>query len=92
MRKLVLLVSALNKKGIAGRNQATGKGVQFGLREIFNDEKITTMIGIKEAPGLEGKTVIVQGLGKVGYHMAKHLQERRWLSHYLCYRKKWGNI
>ena len=63
----------LNKKGIAGRNQATGKGVQFGLREIFNDEKITTMIGIK--PGLEGKTVIVQGLGKVGYHAAKHLQE-----------------
>ena len=48
-----MLLVVLNKKGIAGRNQATGKGVQFGLREIFNDEKITTMIGIK--PGLEGK-------------------------------------
>ena len=63
----------LNKKGIAGRNEATGRGVQFGLREFFADKKILDTKKIQ--PGLEGKTVIVQGLGKVGYHAAKCLSE-----------------
>ena len=63
----------LHKKGIAGRNEATGRGVQFGLREFFQDKKILDKKKIEH--GLENKTVIVQGLGKVGYHAAKCLSE-----------------
>ena len=63
----------LHKKGIAGRNEATGSGVQFGLREFFEDKKLLDTKKIET--GLEGKTVIVQGLGKVGYHAAKCLSE-----------------
>ena len=61
----------LYKKGIAGRNEATGKGVQFGLRELFQDKKLLDAKKIET--GLEGITVIVQGLGKVGYHAAECL-------------------
>lgn len=59
--------------GIRGRLEATGRGVQYALREIFRyseDVKSFGMIG-----GLEGKTAIVQGLGNVGYHAAKFLSE-----------------
>ena len=63
----------LHKKGIAGRNEATGRGVQFGLREFFQDKKLLDTK--KMESGLEGKTIIVQGLGKVGYHAAKCLSQ-----------------
>ncbi|MCL4121329.1 UNVERIFIED_CONTAM: hypothetical protein GTU68_050137 [Idotea baltica] len=53
----------LNKGGIAGRVEATGRGVQY-------DVKIANMSG-----SLDGKRVIVQGLGNVGYHAAKFLAE-----------------
>ncbi|QPJ64797.1 MAG: Glu/Leu/Phe/Val dehydrogenase [Candidatus Nitrohelix vancouverensis] len=59
--------------GIRGRVEATGRGVVFGLREFFRhpeDVKNARMEG-----SLEGKKVIVQGLGNVGYHTAKILQE-----------------
>jgi glutamate dehydrogenase (NAD(P)+) len=59
--------------GIAGRVEATGRGVVFGLREFFrhpDDVKRARMEGT-----LEGKSVIIQGLGNVGYHTAKILQE-----------------
>ncbi|MCY4208950.1 MAG: Glu/Leu/Phe/Val dehydrogenase [Roseovarius sp.] len=59
--------------GIQGRVEATGRGVQYAIREFFrhpDDVKMTGMRG-----GLEGKRVIVQGLGNVGYHAAKFLHE-----------------
>jgi glutamate dehydrogenase (NAD(P)+) len=59
--------------GIQGRVEATGRGVVFGLREFFRhpeDVKAARLEG-----NLEGKNVIVQGLGNVGYHTAKILQE-----------------
>jgi len=59
--------------GIAGRTEATGRGVQYGARAFFRDED-----GVKKAglsAGLDGKRVIVQGLGNVGYHAAKFLSE-----------------
>ena len=61
----------LNAGGIAGRVEATGRGVQYALREFFRDE-----FGMQKAcltGGLEGKRVVVQGLGNVGYHAAKFL-------------------
>jgi glutamate dehydrogenase (NAD(P)+) len=59
--------------GIRGRREATGRGVQYGLRELFRepaDVKAARLTG-----DLDGKRVIVQGLGNVGYHAAKFLQE-----------------
>lgn len=59
--------------GIQGRKEATGRGVQFGLREFFRHEE-----DVKKAKltgTLEGKKLIVQGLGNVGYHAAKFLEE-----------------
>ena len=58
--------------GIAGRVEATGRGVQYGLREFFRhaeDVKSAGMTG-----GLGGKRVILQGLGNVGYHAGTFLQ------------------
>ncbi len=63
----------LNSGGIAGRVEATGRGVQYALREFFRDAE-----GLKKAGltgKLSGKRVIVQGLGNVGYHAAKFLQD-----------------
>ena len=63
----------INKHGIRGRAEATGRGVQYAIREFFRhkkDMKLAKMQGT-----LEGKTVIVQGLGNVGYHAAKFLSE-----------------
>ena len=61
----------LNAGGIAGRVEATGRGVQYALREFFRDPRDVEKAGL--AGGLEGKRVIVQGLGNVGYHAAKFL-------------------
>ncbi|MFT5136068.1 MAG: glutamate dehydrogenase (NAD(P)+) [Arenicella sp.] len=63
----------VNKGGIRGRVEATGRGVQYGLQEFFRhprDVEIAKMSGT-----LEGKNIIVQGLGNVGYHAAKFLSE-----------------
>ena len=59
--------------GIQGRTEATGRGVQFGLREFFRHQDDVHSAGLEGT--LEGKRIIVQGLGNVGYHAAKFLQE-----------------
>ncbi|MEZ5796381.1 MAG: Glu/Leu/Phe/Val dehydrogenase [Paracoccaceae bacterium] len=59
--------------GIQGRVEATGRGVQFALREFFRHGDDVAKAGL--SGGLEGKRVIVQGLGNVGYHAAKFLSE-----------------
>jgi glutamate dehydrogenase (NAD(P)+) len=58
--------------GIPGRAEATGLGVYFGIREFLEVAEDSKALGL--APGLAGKRVIVQGLGKVGYHAARALQ------------------
>ena len=63
----------LNSGGIAGRIEATGRGVQYALREFFRDERDKAKAGLTGS--LEGKRVIVQGLGNVGFHAAKFLQD-----------------
>jgi glutamate dehydrogenase (NAD(P)+) len=63
----------LAMQGIPGRTQATGQGVFFGLRSCLEKEEVAKKLNI--TPGLSGKRVILQGLGKVGYYAAKHLQE-----------------
>ncbi|MDI3335522.1 Glu/Leu/Phe/Val dehydrogenase [Defluviimonas aestuarii] len=61
----------LNAGGIAGRVEATGRGVQYALREFFRHPKDMEAAGLSGK--LEGKRVIVQGLGNVGYHAALFL-------------------
>ncbi len=59
--------------GVRGRREATGLGVFFGLREVCNMPDIMSKLGL--TTGVEGKKVIVQGLGNVGYHSAKFFQD-----------------
>ena len=63
----------LNAGGIAGRVEATGRGVQYALREFFREPADVAKAGLSGT--LDGKRVIVQGLGNVGYHAAKFLSE-----------------
>ncbi|HEX9801228.1 MAG TPA: Glu/Leu/Phe/Val dehydrogenase [Thermoanaerobaculia bacterium] len=55
--------------GVRGRKEATGRGVFFGMREACDDAEDMRRLGL--SPGLGGKTVVVQGLGNVGYYAAK---------------------
>lgn len=59
--------------GVRGRREATGLGVFYGLREVCNMPDVMKKQGL--TVGVEGKRVIVQGLGNVGYHTAKFFQE-----------------
>ncbi len=59
--------------GIRGRKEATGRGVQFGIREAFKIKADMKKYGL--TGGLEGKRVAIQGFGNVGYHVAKFLSE-----------------
>ena len=63
----------INGGGIQGRVEATGRGVQYALHEFFRHPEDVKAAGLSGT--LEGKRVIVQGLGNVGYHAAKFLQE-----------------
>ncbi|MGR3714826.1 MAG: Glu/Leu/Phe/Val family dehydrogenase [Shimia sp.] len=63
----------LNAGGISGRVEATGRGVQYALREFFRDPRDPAKAGLSGS--LDGKRVIVQGLGNVGYHAAKFLSD-----------------
>src|SRR5215211_3694470 len=58
--------------GIRGRREATGLGVFYGIREVCSMPDLMVRLGL--GIGIEGKTVIVQGLGNVGYHAAKYFQ------------------
>jgi glutamate dehydrogenase (NAD(P)+) len=59
--------------GVRGRTEATGRGVFYGIREAVGSAEDMKALGLE--PGLEDKRVAVQGLGNVGYHAAKYLQE-----------------
>ena len=59
--------------GVRGRREATGLGVFYGIREVCKMEDMMNKLGLPT--GVEGKRVIVQGLGNVGYHAAKFFRE-----------------
>jgi glutamate dehydrogenase (NAD(P)+) len=59
--------------GIRGRTEATGRGVFYGVRGACDIADDMRALGLE--PGLAGKRFIVQGLGNVGYHAAKYMQE-----------------
>jgi len=59
--------------GVRGRREATGLGVYYGIREVCKMKEVMDKLGL--STGIEGKRVIVQGLGNVGYHAAKFFRE-----------------
>lgn len=59
----------VHQYGIAGRTEATGRGVYYGLREVLSYANDMKALGL--TPGMEGKTMVVQGLGNVGSYAAK---------------------
>jgi len=63
----------IEKGGLVGRSEATGRGVQYIIREFFRHEDHCKKAGLKN--GLKDKKISIQGLGNVGYHAAKFLQE-----------------
>ena len=63
----------LNAGGIAGRVEATGRGVQYALREFFRHPEDIAAAHLSGKLG--DQRIIVQGLGNVGYHAAKFLSE-----------------
>ena len=63
----------VSQGGVRGRREATGLGVFFGLKEVCNMPDIMSKLGLKT--GVEGKRIVIQGLGNVGYHTAKFFQD-----------------
>jgi glutamate dehydrogenase (NAD(P)+) len=63
----------VSQGGVRGRTEATGLGVYYGIREVCNMPDVMEKLGL--STGLAGKTVVVQGLGNVGYHCAKYFRE-----------------
>jgi glutamate dehydrogenase (NAD(P)+) len=63
----------ISQGGVRGRKEATGLGVFFGIREVCNMDEVMKKLGLKN--GIEGKRIVVQGLGNVGYHTAKFFRE-----------------
>ncbi len=59
--------------GIEGRTEATGRGVQYALQEFFRHPDDKKKAGLRGE--LDGKKIVIQGLGNVGYHAAKFLSE-----------------
>ena len=63
----------ISQGGIAGRREATGRGVQYGIREAFRFKEDCDRLGL--SMGLDGKTIAIQGFGNVGYHAAAFLSQ-----------------
>jgi glutamate dehydrogenase (NAD(P)+) len=59
--------------GIQGRVEATGRGVEYGIQSLFRHPDDVKEAGLSGT--LDGKRIVVQGLGNVGYHAAKFLEE-----------------
>ncbi|WP_116108226.1 Glu/Leu/Phe/Val family dehydrogenase [Lewinella sp. IMCC34191] len=63
----------VSQNGVRGRTEATGRGVFYGIREACNQADLMDRLGLKT--GIEGKTMVVQGLGNVGSHTATISQD-----------------
>lgn len=63
----------ITQGGVRGRTEATGLGVFYGIREVCNMPEVMKKQGL--SVGIEGKTVVVQGMGNVGFYCAKFFRE-----------------
>ena len=60
--------------GIHGRKEATGRGLVYALAEACAQVEDMKSRGL--SVGIDGKRVIVQGIGNVGYHTGKFCREQ----------------
>ena len=60
----------IEQGGIDGREESTGLGVYYGLRDLMNDKRFMDTAGLDR--GIDGKTFGVQGFGNVGYWASKY--------------------
>lgn len=63
----------ISQGGVHGRREATGRGLFFALREACSVAEDMTSLGL--TPGIDGKRIVVQGLGNVGFHAARLCRE-----------------
>jgi len=63
----------ITQGGVRGRREATGRGLYFAIREACSFADDMKALGL--TPGLAGKRLVVQGLGNVGFHVAKFCHE-----------------
>jgi glutamate dehydrogenase (NAD(P)+) len=63
----------VSQGGVRGRREATGRGLFFAVREAASFADDMKALGL--TAGLDGKRVVVQGLGNVGFHAAKFCRE-----------------
>ena len=63
----------VNLNGVRGREEATGRGVFYGIREALNHKGDMDKAGL--SVGIKGKTMIIQGLGNVGSYTGKISQD-----------------
>jgi glutamate dehydrogenase (NAD(P)+) len=62
----------ITQGGIRGKREATGRGLVYALKAACADAADMRALGL--STGLDGKRVVVQGFGNVGYHAAKFLR------------------
>ncbi|KAG0228796.1 glutamate dehydrogenase [Actinomortierella wolfii] len=62
----------ISQGGVRGRNEATGLGVYYGIREFLQYPEVQKMTGLNG--DIKDKSVIVQGFGNVGYWAAKFFE------------------
>lgn len=70
----------VSQGGIRGREEATGLGVYFGVREFLSNKTVATAAGLPTPWSIPASTFAIQGLGNVGY----------WAAHFIA--KNGGRI
>lgn len=63
----------VSQGGVRGRREATGLGVFYGVREVCSIKEQMDKLGL--STGINGKRIVVQGLGNVGFYTAKFFSE-----------------
>ena len=63
----------VDEGGIRGRKEATGRGLVFALREACSQADDMRALGL--STGLDGKRIVIQGLGNVGYYTARFCRQ-----------------
>ena len=64
----------LHSGGIVGRTEATGRGIEEVIREIFRHKEVVKELKLKNE--LKDNSIVIQGFGNVGSNLAKHLYNR----------------